>query len=239
MVESLAYKFHGRKYETQSHFRSCISMETNTQDSKDKVRRTPAQVRSRDKVETILQATSKLLVSDGFAALSTNHVAAEAGVSVGTIYQYFPNKMALVSALQERFSRHDMGEIAQVFDVLGDMEILEALHTILNKLVALRSRDADLRAVLREQVPNSLAEPWLAEVDVMIEIKITEAIVSRVPHADQLDLPVVIYSLMRSVDYVTLAVAQDHPQWVKSGRLEQVLNDLVGGLLRLSDQGSP
>ena len=65
-------------------------------------RKRPRQARSKATVDTILEATARVLVKHGFDGLSTNAVAAGAGVSIGSLYQYFQNKEALVLALIER-----------------------------------------------------------------------------------------------------------------------------------------
>jgi AcrR family transcriptional regulator len=65
-------------------------------------RKYPAQPRSADTVATILEAAARILERQGFAGYNTNAVAALAGVSIGSLYQYFPNKDALVAALIER-----------------------------------------------------------------------------------------------------------------------------------------
>src|SRR6185369_17163863 len=65
-------------------------------------RKRPRQDRSRATVDSILEATARVLVKRGFDGLTTNLVAETAGVSVGSLYQYFPNKEALVSALIEK-----------------------------------------------------------------------------------------------------------------------------------------
>jgi AcrR family transcriptional regulator len=67
-----------------------------------KPRKTPIQARSAASVDAILQATLQVLVSIGKERLTTTRVAARAGVSVGTLYQYFPNKSALLQAALRR-----------------------------------------------------------------------------------------------------------------------------------------
>ncbi|MEQ6332718.1 TetR/AcrR family transcriptional regulator [Sphingobium sp. MK2] len=67
-----------------------------------KPRKTPQQTRSAVTVEAIHTATIQLLLSDGVARLTTTRVAARAGVSVGTMYQYYPHKQALLFAIVER-----------------------------------------------------------------------------------------------------------------------------------------
>ncbi len=62
-------------------------------------RKTPVQARSAASVQAILQATVQVLLQEGKVKLTTTRVAQRAGVSVGTLYQYFPNKSALLQAL--------------------------------------------------------------------------------------------------------------------------------------------
>ena len=68
-------------------------------------RRAPRQSRARRLTEQVLNATAEVLVRRGHAGLSTNSVAAQAGVSVGALYQYFPDKAALLAAVRERHAR--------------------------------------------------------------------------------------------------------------------------------------
>lgn len=65
-------------------------------------RRMPSQKRSIVTVDAIFEATIQVLLTEGPIRLNTTHVAERAGVSVGTLYQYFPNKQSLLLALLER-----------------------------------------------------------------------------------------------------------------------------------------
>ena len=67
-------------------------------------RKQAAQARSRATVDALIEATARILVKEGFDKASTNRIAAKAGVSVGSLYQYFPSKEALVVAVMERHS---------------------------------------------------------------------------------------------------------------------------------------
>ncbi|MBL8305381.1 MAG: TetR/AcrR family transcriptional regulator [Rubrivivax sp.] len=69
-------------------------------------RRAPVQGRALQTVDAILQATAQVLVKDGEAALTTNRIAERAGVSVGTLYQYFPDKQAVFRALLDAERQH-------------------------------------------------------------------------------------------------------------------------------------
>jgi AcrR family transcriptional regulator len=65
-------------------------------------RRRPTQARARHTVEAILDAAAELFDAGGFEAVTTDRIVARAGVSIGSMYQYFPNKEALLAALAER-----------------------------------------------------------------------------------------------------------------------------------------
>ncbi|WP_204114880.1 TetR/AcrR family transcriptional regulator [Shimia biformata] len=65
-------------------------------------RKTPRQARAEATVEAIEQAAARILVQGGIEALNTNRIAEVAGVSVGSLYQYFPNKTAIMGALIRR-----------------------------------------------------------------------------------------------------------------------------------------
>jgi AcrR family transcriptional regulator len=65
-------------------------------------RKKPQQRRSRVTIDTIFEATIQVLLADGLDGITTIQVADRAGVSVGSVYQYFPNKRALLAAVVRR-----------------------------------------------------------------------------------------------------------------------------------------
>jgi AcrR family transcriptional regulator len=72
-------------------------------------RKLPGQARSEETVSVILEASARILESDGVRGFNTNAIAAKAGVSIGSLYQYFPNKDSIVLALIGGFEKalHD------------------------------------------------------------------------------------------------------------------------------------
>src|SRR4029450_12583732 len=71
-------------------------------------RKSASQERSRLTVNTILEATTRVLLKEGYDRASTNKIAAVAGVSIGSLYQYFPSKEALVAAVIYRHTHATM-----------------------------------------------------------------------------------------------------------------------------------
>src|ERR1041385_532898 len=75
-------------------------------------RKQPQQDRARATVDALLEATTRILVRDGYDRASTNRIALAAGVSIGSLYQYFPSKEAPVAALVE----HHLGRMREALD---------------------------------------------------------------------------------------------------------------------------
>jgi AcrR family transcriptional regulator len=77
-------------------------------------RKLPSQERSANTVKTILEAAARILAKESLAAFNTNRVAEVAGISVGSVYQYFPNKAAMIAALIEQEHNRVIEEIEQM-----------------------------------------------------------------------------------------------------------------------------
>lgn len=78
-----------------------------------KPRRIPVQQRSRETVEIILDAAAQVFAERGFTGGTTNHIAVRAGVSIGSLYQYFPNKDSILVGLMERHLAEGQRHIAE------------------------------------------------------------------------------------------------------------------------------
>ncbi len=83
-------------------------------------RRKPRQARAREKVEAILEAARVLLAEQGADAFNTNRIASDAGVGIGTLYEYFPNKQAIIGELIDRLSASETDVVlARLAEVEG------------------------------------------------------------------------------------------------------------------------
>jgi len=120
-----------------------------------KPRKLPKQERSQATVSAILIATTRILTEEGYDKFNTNRVAELAGVSVGSLYQYFPNKEALLYALGEHHA-NEMAQLAQHhLEDLGDRSILEVLQQIIKAVLAAYAVNPKLYRILHQQVPRS------------------------------------------------------------------------------------
>lgn len=118
-------------------------------------RRKPRQARSQATVEVILAAAARVFARAGYAATTTNHVAAKAGVSIGSLYEYFPSKDAILVALVERHLDEAERELGRVVTELGDARpsLHDTIGRLVRTMVELHARDPGLHRVLFEEAP--------------------------------------------------------------------------------------
>jgi AcrR family transcriptional regulator len=115
-------------------------------------RKQPQQARSADLVATILEAAIQVLAKEGAHRFTTARVAEKAGVSVGSLYQYFPNKAAILFRLQSDEWRQT-SELLRV--ILEDIERppLERLRTLVHAFIRSECDEAAVRVALNDAAP--------------------------------------------------------------------------------------
>ena len=117
-------------------------------------RKSASQKRSRATVDALLQATARILVREGFDKASTNRIAEVAGVSVGSLYQYFPSKEALVAAVIDRHNQEVMRAVQGELAESVEFPIEQAVRKIVAVAVKAHRIDPKLHRVLAEQIPR-------------------------------------------------------------------------------------
>ena len=117
-------------------------------------RKEPQQARSRATLAVIVEAAARILGSGGFAAFNTNRVARVAGVSIGTVYQYFPDKLALIDAIRQRHFA-DVLRVVQSA-VSGKKSLDLRLGELIAGLSAVHGVAPALHRALLEDVPATV-----------------------------------------------------------------------------------
>jgi len=118
-------------------------------------RKDPRQRRSRHTVDRILSAAARIFDEQGYRGTTTNHVATAAGVSIGSLYQYFPNKDALLAALAQRHVDEALGILAERAVTLAEQEPpLEDVVRQLVQVAADANASSGLHALLYSQAPR-------------------------------------------------------------------------------------
>jgi AcrR family transcriptional regulator len=117
-------------------------------------RKTASQERSRLTVEALIEATTRILVKEGYDRASTNRIADAAGVSIGSLYQYFPSKEALVAAVIDRHTQGMMQVVRDALVKLAMQPIEEAARELVRVMIDAHRVNPELHRVLVEQVPR-------------------------------------------------------------------------------------
>jgi len=188
-------------------------------------------------VESILRATAHILKTKGFAACSTNAVAKKAGVSIGSLYQYFPSKEALVAALAEKHAQEGYRLLLETIRdaVEQPRSIQELVRHSIGALVRLHANDPELHRVLMEQVPGIRSG-----VKAMQQVSNQSAALVRAwleahrAHFRPLDVEVATYVLVTAVEAVTHLRLVDRPAQLDTDTLVAELSELVLGYLGLN-----
>lgn len=204
----------------------------------EKYRRKPSQERSRQTVDAILEAAAQVFEERGLAGGTTDRVAARAGVSVGSLYQYFPDKKALLAALALRhveeevaLARAWVGQVAQV-----SPDAPEALRAVLAPFILAllarhRRRPRLMRLLLEENTESPQMEALLArwEDEMAMELR---PLLLRFPRGQDPMAPWLVLHLVQGL--VHHFVVHPPPQ-VPEARFVETLVDLV--VLALADPG--
>jgi AcrR family transcriptional regulator len=111
-------------------------------------RKMPQQSRSVATVEAIYDATIQVLLRDGAESLTTVHVALRAGVSVGTLYQYFPNKQALLFAVLERHMVRTLMAVEEVCAANHFQPLEVMVDALVNRFIDAKLADKDASVAL-------------------------------------------------------------------------------------------
>ena len=106
----------------------------------------PQQERSRRRYQHILDTAAKLFAEEGIASVTTNHIAAAAEVSIGSLYQFFPNKEALLEALTERYIEQMAAVFPQEMDIAIPVEAF--IEEIITQFVRFEGQEDGFRVIL-------------------------------------------------------------------------------------------
>jgi AcrR family transcriptional regulator len=118
-------------------------------------RKFPRQERSKIAVEAILEATTRILTEEGYDKANTNRIAERAGVSIGSLYQYFPNKESLITALMVKHSNEMIVLVESKLTDFYDSTLEIGISEIVKAVIAAHAIDPRLHQVLNEEIPES------------------------------------------------------------------------------------
>jgi AcrR family transcriptional regulator len=179
-------------------------------------------------LETILEAAARVLIREGYTRTTTNRVAAAAGISVGSLYQYFPSKDALVVELMRRHRKAMVRVLASHLEGLGETTPVEA---VVRRLVmaALEAHDVNprLHRVMIEQVLRKDARAEVGDFEPRVEAMVATTLARYQSRLRIRNVDLAAFLLVRLVLGVAHSVVVDHPERARDPRLADELVDIV------------
>jgi AcrR family transcriptional regulator len=173
-----------------------------------KPRKTPFQERSRATVDALLAATARVLVKDGYDRASTNRIAAAAGVSIGSLYQYFPSKEALVAALIDTHVSAMLAVLRESLVRVVEEPLAVAVRETIRSVVRAHALDPRLHRAIAEGVPKAGKRSSVHDVERAAATSLLPYLVARkneVLPARAANLELTVFVLVQSVEGVVHA----------------------------------
>ncbi len=182
-------------------------------------RKLPKQDRARATVEAVIEATARILSKEGRSRLSTNRVAALAGVSVGSLYQYFPNKEALVAELRRRYDRRFMDRMTGEVARFGALPLRDAVRAFMRFMIEIHAEDPRLHNELAAAVPDFERE--------YLEKFVLAYLETRRDEIRPADLELATYVCLQVGEAVTHGTALHRPELLQDERFADEVCELL------------
>ena len=194
-------------------------------------RKEPVQARSRLTVQAILEATAQVLVRRGYEGATTDAVAERAGVSIGTLYQYFPNKQALVAALAQAHVQQLLDLVQAALRAHAGGTLHAALHAVIRAAIEAHRTNPALHKVLTEQVPRKRELGVALDASGRLQSLIEDLLRQHLPQLKPTRRRLMALVLESSVEALTHRAVVEAPEWLRSGELEDETMRLLGPYL--------
>jgi len=192
----------------------------------------PSQQRSRVTVQAILEAAIHIFDEFGYAAGTTSRIASRAGVSIGSLYQYFPNKDSILTALAEQHLAEGLALSVRLLETLRTTSLgLElVLHDIVGHMITLHENNPGLHRLLYEEglLPAQLRQTARQAEQFLIE-EVARCLSQRADVAVVADRQMQAYFVVHAIEHFThrLVIDQAPVEFQLRGKSE-----LVGMLQR-------
>ncbi len=202
-------------------------------------RKQPKQQRSRALVDTLLEATARVLTEKGLADTTTNEIAEVAGVSVGSLYQYFPSKEALVAALIERKVELDVQHLHALAERLQGAPFEELIAGAVRLVLDTHRRDRGLMRALLQLVPQVERFAHVRQAAAQGREVLRAVLEAHRARLRPLDLDLATFILGRTLEELAHAAVLERPELLEDPRFADELTHLVLAYLGVRGPAAP
>ena len=162
-------------------------------------------------MEALLDAATRVLIEDGYEAATTNRIAEVAGVSIGSLYQYFPNRDAIVAALVDRHEAKMLAHLGRMIVEVAGAPIEQAVRAYVKALLAVHAENPQLHQVFTRQLVRTDLEKIRAiqqRAESVVRIWLES-------HRDEIrprNIDLAAFILVMAVETITHAALLDRPE---------------------------
>lgn len=189
----------------------------------DPYRKKPKQTRSEGTVEVVFEATARILQTQSFSEFNTNAVAKLAGISIGTLYQYFPNKNAILVAM----ARRELDKVSQkIIDSItaeytADPSIL-ARVVVRALLKAFGGRQLARKVLIEALISNGLSDELSKPIERVVQVIVDQQ--SQLGRKQSINLsPISLYVISRALIGVIRSAVMEQSSYLGTEGLEEEL----------------
>jgi AcrR family transcriptional regulator len=182
-------------------------------------------------VNALLTAAAHILAEDGLAAASTNRIAERAGVSVGSLYQYFPTKEALVAALIERRVDRDLEQFAALLETWREERLPALARLLARSLTALHASGRKFYEAVLPLVPLFERERFVRARVERAAALLGGALADRRTELAPADPALAAFVALRAAEAVVHAAVLERPELLAGDAIASELEALLAGYL--------
>ena len=193
-------------------------------------RKSASQERSRLTVDALLEATARVLVKEGYDRASTNKIATTAGVSIGSLYQYFPSKEALVVAVIDRIA--GMSSCSRALVKVATRPIEVAARELVSVMIDAHRVNPKLHRVLVEQTPRNGELQNIEAMDREAYALVRGYLVAHRDELDVADPDLAAFICVTAVEALTHAAVVRRPESLADEKAERLVDDVTRLVVR-------
>ncbi len=197
-----------------------------------KPRKSPQQSRSKDLVAAILDAASRVLTAKGFDGLTMQEVAKVAGVSPGSLYQYFPDKVSLVTQIIEAVSQRELAYQVEAIGKLAPQDLESMIAAIIRSTLAFQRQEGPLMRAAMTAMPLVGHHPLLVDRVRQASEGLRMLLHANAERWPGVNADLVTHVVVNSVLSLTHDGILPRPDWVTDDQLADEIIRLACGYLR-------
>lgn len=176
-------------------------------------------------IDSILAAAEQVIEQDSLAKLTTNRIAERAGVSVGSLYQYFPNKHAVLAELARRLERRTQDRLVTILNDASALPLAMVAERVVDAMLDDLGGLALRRALLQE-VPQLWTDAVSQQVDAELRATVRDVLATR-SDVRVGDLALMAWVIAHAVEGVVEAAVRTSPELVRAPAFRAELMELV------------